>query len=246
MSLVSCLMVTHGRYNLTCQALSCFFAQDYPHRELLILNHHPVPLKLGAAPPAGASVQIFNEPNTNTFGANLNLLLDRARGEFLRTWDSDDHFLPWCISQGVEMIGDRPAWKPARSWFVQGESVTLEANNFEPSILWRREFVAAHRFHEGEVESTSLFGALPERVVPSDELGIWSPFVTMWGNGVWHLSGSLGSGTPEERHRIWREHNQDTGEGRPLVPARVDSVWLRIASHINQDERRAWLERALA
>ena len=238
-------MVTHGRYNLTCQALACFLAQDHPHRELLILNHHPVPLILGITPPTGTSVHIFNEPNTNTFGANLNLILDRAQGEFIRTWDSDDYFLPWCISQGVEMIGDKPAWKPARSWFVQGESVTLEANNFEPSILWRRDFVDALRFDEGEVESTTLFDALPHHFVPRDEVGIWSPFVTMWANGVWHLSGSLGSGTPEERHRIWREHNQDTGKGRPLVPVCVHSVWLRLASHLNPDERNAWLERAL-
>ena len=42
--LVSCLTATAGRFSVLREAVACFLAQDYPEKELVILNNHPTPL----------------------------------------------------------------------------------------------------------------------------------------------------------------------------------------------------------
>src|SRR5687768_14508500 len=118
-------MATHGRYEKVCETLACFLDQDYPHRELVILNNHPVPLEYDHP-----LVRIYNEPKYPSLGHCRDRLLELARGEFVRTWDDDDLYLPWTLSQGVGHIPvDAAAWKPARSWWVNGDSPAALAGN---------------------------------------------------------------------------------------------------------------------
>lgn len=238
---VSVLVVTHGRFQHVRELLQCFLHQDHPSRELLILNHHPTPLTLGIEPPAGVRVEIFNEPNEDLFAANLARLLPHARGEFLSTWGDDDYYLPWCLSMAAAAIGDRMAWKPARSWYYDGvrNQVDQVANTLEPSILWRTSFVREHGFDAGDTEAGALLRAL-NGPVPSTEVGSMASFLTTWGTGVFHLSGSIGVGTAEERHARWRQHNQDDGGGAPLTPADVRPRFARLEPHIPEADRAEW------
>ena len=56
----------------------------------IILNNHPEPLKCDLP-----QVQIYNEPGYETLGDCRNRLLELASGEFVRTWDDDDLYMPW-------------------------------------------------------------------------------------------------------------------------------------------------------
>lgn len=238
--LISCLMATHGRHARVREALGCFLAQDDPACELVILNNHPVPLICDQP-----RVRVHNEPGYPTLGHCRNRLLELARGEFVRTWDDDDLYLPWTLSQGRARIGGHAAWKPARSWFAHGpHRFTLEGNAMEASILYRADAVRAVGYREsGGDEHGDLLGQVP---AVEDEVGVWASYCYRWACGEWHISGSLGSGTIPDRTRTWVEHNQDARPGVVLTPTPVWAWWGGIAGTIDDHaERDAWLTRAL-
>lgn len=238
---VSCILPTYGRYTKLCEAVSCFLSQDYPNRELLIFNDHEVPIKFDHP-----LVTVINEPGYHTLGMIFNKLLDRSLGEFLQISTDDDMVLPWQISQCVENIKDGWAWKSAKSWYINAAAKPVKAelvgNNMEGSILWRTDFVRQKRYDEGYFEHESL----PMGSVPTTDMGIWATWVFMWGVSF-HLSGSLGNGqSVEDRIKTWRAHNQDHGDGKPVVPTRPDRWWNVIAEAIPEDKRAEWLKRAMA
>lgn len=123
--LVSCLCATHGRFKVLQEAVSCFCAQDYQEKELIILNNHEVPIVCDLP-----GVRVINDEKYDTLGDCRNRLLELAGGYYIRTWDDDDLYLPWAISQGVERFPQDDSidiWQPERSWswhkdFSQGFS----------------------------------------------------------------------------------------------------------------------------
>lgn len=238
---VSCLMATHGRVDQVAEAVACFVAQDYPHRELLILNNHPTPLVI-----EHPRVHVINEPGHPTLGHCRNRLLELADGDYVRTWDDDDLYLPWSISQGVAHIGDADAWKPSRSWFTFGGArYELQGNAMEASILCRTEIARKYRYAEtGGDEHKTLLEGLGKRL-KHRELGPWTGYCYRWGCGQHHISGSLGSRSIEERTADWLAANQNAGDGSPLALADLTAWWERIAAHVGDELRAEWLARAL-
>lgn len=224
--LVSCLMATHGRYTEVCRSVLDFTRQDYPNRELIILNNHPEPLRCDLP-----GVRIINEPGHATLGDCRNRLLAEAQGEYVRTWDDDDHYLPWTISQGVAHIGDEVAFKPRCSWFdAEGEGFRLEDNVFEAAMLVRRDFAREHPYqptagdeHHTLVQAIHAVGGERRR-----DLGVWASYCYRWGYGVHHISGTMGKDTAEQRTADWMAANQDTGEewGGELV---LDGAMMELA-----------------
>jgi glycosyltransferase involved in cell wall biosynthesis len=225
--LVSCLMATHGRVRWVEETLACFLEQDYPTRELVILNNHSVPLIFDHP-----LVRVANEPRYPTLGHCRNRLLTLARGELVRTWDDDDLYLPWSISQGVEHLGDAAAFKPQRSWCSEGgpQHWQLESNVFEAAMLVRTDVARRYGYQEtGGDEHQPLLAGLRELGAPRRlELGCLTGYVYRWGWGNWHISGSLGTSTLERRTAAWRARNDDAGDGvAALCPAydRVRGYW---------------------
>lgn len=220
---ISCLMATHGRHGRACESLACFLNQDYPDRELVILNSHPVPLVFDHP-----LVRIYNEgAGFQTLGHCRNRLLELARGPLVKDWDDDDLNLPHSISLGVQMIGDHPAWKPSHSWFMNGGEITLAANSLEGSITWRTDAVRAVGY--ANTAGTEHDPLLTGIKIAEDDVGAQTPFIYRWGCGGWHLSGSIGSGTEGQRTKTWREMNQDVKPDVPLMPADLSKHWARLA-----------------
>jgi len=212
--LVSCLTCTYGRYTWLKEAIQCFLLQDYDERELIILNNHPVAINLDLP-----RVRVINEPGHPTLGDCRNRLLQEAKGDFVRTWDDDDLYLPWAISQGVENMGSYAAFKPRYSWFSRRNSVyTKNENVYEASWTARTDAVRRYGYkgQSGGDEHTPLSiglereGFLVKDVRPS--------YVYRWDTPLWRISGSLGSDTVENRTAIWMKQNDDHGSGEPLVP----------------------------
>lgn len=219
---VSCLTATYGRYTQLCRAVSCFLAQDYQAKELIILNTHPVPV---VAPFPG--VRVFNEPNHNDLGSCRNRLLELAEGDFINTWDDDDWWFPWHLSQAMAKIGDYPGWKPALSWFYQPHNGVAipQGNAFEASIVFRKSEVEKHGYRPGQGDEHSPLFSIPIKVedVPYEKMS----YVYTWGMGMHHASGSLGSPlTLEQRVQQWKAAHQDTGDGLPL--RQVGMFWLPV------------------
>jgi hypothetical protein len=187
--------------------------QDYPNKKLIILNNHPVPLS-GDFP----NVVIHNEPIYPTLGDCRNRLIELADGEFIRTWDDDDLYMSWTLSQGVQNIGESLSWKPKRSWFwLKGKDPELAENVFEAAMLVRLD--AAKRFRYlassgGNEHETLLKGLELENGCANTEMGVWASYVYRWGWGMWHISGTLGGALSiEQRTDQWKENNKDVQDG---------------------------------
>lgn len=210
--LVTCLTATYGRISKLSEAVSCFVNQDYENKKLVILNNHPAPLTCDLP-----GVEIYNEPIYPTLGDCRNRLIDLADGEFIRTWDDDDLYMPWTISQGVDHIGEAIAWKPKRSWFwVKEHGPKLAENVFEASILIKTWVAKKYKYlpgSGGNEHETLCNGMDKEGGCQNTDVGMKASYVYRWGWGMWHISGSLGSSTIEKRTKDWVDKNNDVQDG---------------------------------
>lgn len=183
MTLVSCLCPTYGRARALGEVLECFLLQDYPERELIILNDAPTHYReiddprvrlVGregaesewAAGPA--RIRIVNEDRFATLGHKYNRLLDLARGPLVAHWEDDDIYLPWHLSSlvgalepGIDLVKSDWAWvvewTDCDHWWLAG----MHPNAYEAQMLFRagagREIGYSHSPRE---QSLTLLKAL--------------------------------------------------------------------------------------
>ena len=93
--LVSCIMPTYGRPDYVAESVAMFLAQDYPNKELIVLNDCAGQVFTGEFP----DVRLINEPSrSRTIGEKRNRCVSMASGEVVAVWDDDDVYLPWRLS----------------------------------------------------------------------------------------------------------------------------------------------------
>jgi len=234
---VSCLTATYGRYSVLTEAVSCFLQQDYENKELVILNNHPVEL-ICSLP----QVTIYNEPIYPTLGDCRNRLLDLAKGDLVRTWDDDDLYLPWAISQGVANIGDAPAWKPLRSWGwrVDRDQMYLGGNKYEAAWTTKTDIAKKYGYisNSGGNEHNSLeIGLRKEGGISKTDMGAsGASYIYRWGSGLCRISGSLDKtkNNIAERTKRWKKLNDDNGDGRPIKEVDLTNHWDRVKRAIDE------------
>lgn len=204
--LVSCLTATYGRHKVLQEAVSCFLEQDYDNKELIILNNHPEPLYCDLP-----QVTVYNEPLYETLGDCRKRLLQLANGELLRTWDDDDLYMPWAISQGVDNIGDSIAFKPTYSWDSRKNSeYHLGENVYEASITFRTDEVWKHGYKSsGGDEHDPLMRGIHGKC---KLLPVRPSYCYRWDSGLHRISGTLGSEDINIRTKQWMSANNDTGD----------------------------------
>ncbi len=92
-----------------------FHTQDYPRKELVILNdcagqrfHYDHP-----------DVRIVNRNERyGSLGEKRNAAIELARGELIAVWDDDDLYLPWRLSFSLGQMFEHetPFYRPAEYW----------------------------------------------------------------------------------------------------------------------------------
>jgi glycosyltransferase involved in cell wall biosynthesis len=93
--LISCIMPTYGRPELVAEAVAMFLAQDYPAKELIVLNDCNGQTFHGSIP----CVNVINQQHRYlSLGEKRNAAIEMAQGEILAVWDDDDVHLPWRLS----------------------------------------------------------------------------------------------------------------------------------------------------
>jgi glycosyltransferase involved in cell wall biosynthesis len=101
-SLVSCIMPTADRRAFIPRALDCFLAQDYPHRELIILddgNDSTADLI-----PVDPRIRYIRSDTSRVLGAKRNECIELSRGDLIMHWDDDDWHAPTRISTQVRAL----------------------------------------------------------------------------------------------------------------------------------------------
>jgi glycosyltransferase involved in cell wall biosynthesis len=96
MPLVSCIMPTCGRAAFVRQAIDYFQRQDYPTRELIIVDDGPE--DSAGLLPADTRIRYLRLPQRQSIGAKRNLACRMARGEIIAQWDDDDWYAPTRLS----------------------------------------------------------------------------------------------------------------------------------------------------
>ena len=154
MPLVSCIMPTRNRRQFASQAIWYFLRQDYPHRELVIVDDGEDPIEQ-IVPPDDRIRYLRTE--RRSLGDKRNFACERSAGELIAHWDDDDWSAPNRLSIQVAALRERDAeicgardllhYRPGtgEAWLYRGPtagSPWLAGN----TLLYRRDAWARHPF----------------------------------------------------------------------------------------------------
>jgi glycosyltransferase involved in cell wall biosynthesis len=100
--LVSCIMPTADRRRFVPLAIQNFLQQDYPNRELVILDDGKD--SVADLSPADGRVKYIRMPHRQTVGAKRNQCIRASQGDLIVHWDDDDWVAPHRIRYQVETM----------------------------------------------------------------------------------------------------------------------------------------------
>lgn len=100
--LVSCIMPTFNRRSCVPRAIRYFLRQDYPRRELLVVDDGTDPVE--DVVPDDPRIRYIRLEGRHSIGAKRNLACRDARGEIIAHWDDDDWSAPRRLSYQVEAL----------------------------------------------------------------------------------------------------------------------------------------------
>lgn len=89
---VSCIMPTYNRRGFVPLALRSFLAQDYPRKELIVVDDGDAPV--GDLVEGLPGVRYLRLGGRATIGAKRNLACGLAEGQIIAHWDDDDWYAP--------------------------------------------------------------------------------------------------------------------------------------------------------
>jgi glycosyltransferase involved in cell wall biosynthesis len=182
--LASCILPTHERRVFLDQAVGYFLRQDYPHRELIVVDDGPDPV--ADLLPEADNIRYLRVARRLSLGAKRNLACAAAAGPVILHWDDDDWMAPWRIRYQVRQLLEqradacglrevvhldpigRRAWRyvypgQARAWVAGGTLCYARA-------LWRR-----NPFDDVDVgeDNGFLWSGRPRRVVALADCGFY-------------------------------------------------------------------------
>src|SRR5215475_12372109 len=102
MAMVSCIMPTRDRRPFVGQAVEQFLAQDYPDRELIVVDDGEDPI--GDLLPADPRIRLLRLDRRMTIGAKRNLACEAATGDIVVHWDDDDWMAGWRLTYQVTAL----------------------------------------------------------------------------------------------------------------------------------------------
>jgi len=179
--LVSCVLPTRDRPLLAAQAVRYFLRQDYPARELVVVDSGAEPLPL----PADHRIRRLRPHGPVTVGAARNLGNAAARGELLAHWDDDDWIGPGRLWRQVAALQRAPgAAACGLGGLLYYRPAHGDAWRYRPlpqdrpflaggTLLYRREAWAAQPFLEIDCGEDAAFVAAlgDDRVLPLPDGG---------------------------------------------------------------------------
>jgi len=187
--LVSCIMATADRRTLVPQAIRYFQRQEYPNKELIVLDDGAD--ELADLIPQDASIRYVRIEQRHTMGAKHNAGCEMAHGEILVHWDDDDWMAPWRLSYQVEHLLSQPPdtlnglsrlffWDPraASAWeyvYPSGERPWVCGGTF----CYRKRFWETHRhpdMNEG-ADTVFVWGLHGVNVLPLADNGFYVALV---------------------------------------------------------------------
>jgi glycosyltransferase involved in cell wall biosynthesis len=100
--LVSCIMPTNNRRHFVPQAIRYFLRQDYPNRELIIVDDGTDPVS--DIVPDDSRIRYIRLRRKAEIGEKRNLACEKSEGEIIILWDDDDWYADHRISLQVRPL----------------------------------------------------------------------------------------------------------------------------------------------
>ncbi|HEY4330845.1 MAG TPA: glycosyltransferase [Phycisphaerae bacterium] len=159
-------MPTFNRRAFVPRAIAYFQRQDYPNKELVIVDDGTEEAR--DLIPADARIRYVRLERRASVGAKRNMACEQSSSPLIAHWDDDDwharHRLSYQVEEllkcGADICGLKTllflASRDGRGWqynYPEGQREWLSGN----SLLYRRQFWAAHRFPEINVGEDSRF-----------------------------------------------------------------------------------------
>jgi glycosyltransferase involved in cell wall biosynthesis len=164
--LVSCIMPTHNRRRFVGQAIRYFLRQDYPQRELIVVDDGDD--AVGDLVPDDARIHYVHLSERRSVGAKRNLACQLGRGELICHWDDDDWIAPHRLrlqvaglrDSGADVCGTRELLhyrpKAGDAWLYRSlpeDGVYVVGG----SLLFRRSSWAANPFEDRHLGEDTVF-----------------------------------------------------------------------------------------
>lgn len=181
--LVSCIMPTRDRRRFVGRAIEYFLRQDYPARELVIVDDGDDPI--ADLVPRDDRVRYVALPGRRSIGAKRNVACESSRGELIAHWDDDDWQAPDRLSRQVASLRatDADACGPARLLHYapfRGEAWLYEPQPFDPPwvagcglMYWKKAW-SANPFQDVATGEDAMFlsGIAPGALATLPELDL--------------------------------------------------------------------------
>tara|TARA_R110000824_G_scaffold219490_3_gene406433 strand:+ start:906 stop:2057 length:1152 start_codon:yes stop_codon:yes gene_type:complete len=184
-------MGTYGNYDVACEALSCFIHQDYHNKELIIVNHHEVPLHF-----KHPQVTIINlKPEEVPTLRHVKMVgMQKSNGKYIHFWDNDDLYLPWHLTDCMKGIKntDKPAWKPKDVWIsLRNKEYHRSSNICEGTWIFDRTKISLDEYytkHPEYADPPFYWDILMEKNLEEPIFGALTSYVYRWATGDAHHS----------------------------------------------------------
>jgi glycosyltransferase involved in cell wall biosynthesis len=164
--LVSCIMPTYNRRAFVPHAIEYFFRQDYPNKELIVIDDGTDPVS--DLMPDDQCIRYIRLDKRATIGTKRNLACEYAHGLLIAHWDDDDwhaaHRLRYQVNalifSGKSLCGINRLlfWDMdrAKAWeydYSIHQRLWLSGS----TLVYRRDFWCGHRFSDVNVGEDARF-----------------------------------------------------------------------------------------
>lgn len=234
---VSCICATRGRFASLCESVSFFILQDYPNKELIILNNHPVDIE-PHPDLVKHNIKVINVGDRSGYSMNriyneiLNYISDDS--ELVSIWDDDDAYFPWFLSDNInKLINSSKRGIRSRAVYWQDDInnnyITIESNVLESSMIIYRDNIF---YSDVQHSDTDIHFGCPHlpwvASLQENEKFLYNNDITlMFRWNYEHMYHHLQSVGPHK-------NIEDSGKDQLLKPVKIDHVFKKIPGNIKQ------------
>ena len=203
--LISAKCITYGRVEMLEESLYSFLQQDYPNKEMIIVNDYPLQTLVFDHP----EVKVYNISHTfPTIGDKENFATELCNGEIICQWDDDDVALPNHLSNVAKMFVDGVNilhWKTGV--YYNEPNITEVGWIGNSGLVFRKsawEAIGGHPLENAGYDMTFIqklhaHGGMLFAELPKEE----ASWFYMWGGRGYHMSGQ-GHDVPGKPNAIER------------------------------------------
>ena len=173
--LVSCIMPTRNRRRFVAQAIWYFLRQDYPARELVIVDDGDD--RVADLVPSDVRIRYVGLEAQRSIGAKRNLACELSRGELIAHWDDDDWHAADRLSSQVEALTSAGAAACGAGTLLHYAPMRGEAWLYRPApddpawvaggtLVYRKSAWVSNPFPDSSIGEDAAFVArLPPRSI---------------------------------------------------------------------------------